>query len=281
MYLLLAVAAILFSTQFIFNQRYQKGRGDGIDSSLLFQMYTAFANVIVMLILNQFHMRVTPFSLIIGLIYSVDIILYLHFSLKSFASANLSVYSIFAMLGGMVLPFICGTVFFSEGITVPKIISCIVIAAALVLTYEKGAQSKKAILYYIAVFVFNGMMGVISTVHQSYPEYSTDSRSFIAVAYAGVFVISTVWYLARNKKLTFLKPVELTYTSLYAVFGGIAELFLLISLTKLPASVQYPVVTGGTILFSTVVSFIMEKKVSKRSALSALLALAATIVIIL
>ena len=122
---------------------------------------------------------------------------------------------------------------------------------------------------------------MISTVHQSYPTQSTDSRSFIAIAYAGVFVISTVWYLLRNKKITILKPGEIAYTSLYAVFGGIAELFLLLALTKLPASVQYPVVTGGTILFSTNVCFIMEKKLSRRGALSAIIALAASVIIIL
>ena len=281
MYFLLVIVAILFSTTFIFNKNFQKSRGDGCDSNLLFQMNTAMVTVFLMLVLNRFRIEVTLFSVIMGVVYAIDIILYIYFCLKAFCTANLSVFSIFAMLGGMILPFIYGTAFCDEGITLAKVMSCVFIAIALLLTFEKGKNSKKCITYYLAVFVFNGMMGVISKIHQSYAEMAVDSRSYVAITYTVVFVISLLWYIKRNGKITMITKKEFMYTTCFAVCNGVAELCCLIALTKLPASVQYPIVTGGTILFSAVVSAVIEKQRSVKSICSAVIALIASIIIIL
>ena len=239
MYWLLIIAAMLFAIQFIFNQKFQESRGDGCDSALMFQMHVAVVSGCLMLILNYFHINITLFSVIMA-VYATDIILYIYFSMKAFAHANLSVYSIFVMLGGMILPFIYGTVFCDESVTVSKVISCVFIVVSLVLTYDKGNNSQKCMRYYLAVFFFNGMMAVLSKIHQSNTAHCTDSRSFLAMTYIGVFIIVLVWYFVRNRKMTLLTPKESAYSLGYAVCSGLAEMFCLIALTKLPASVQYP-----------------------------------------
>lgn len=281
MYLLLVIAAMLFAAQFVFNQRFQNLRGSGLDSTLLFQMNVGMATIILMLLLNRFHIRVTLFSAIMALILAIDTMCYLYFSMKAFVSANLSVYSIFAMLGGMLLPFVYGTAFCNEEITVTKVICCVFIAVSLALTFENGKSSTKCRRYYLAVFVFNGLMGVINKIHQSNTEVCTDSRSFVAMAYIGIFGISLVWYIIRNRRIAVITPKELTLTSCYALCNGIAELFCLIALTKLPASVQYPIITGGVIFFSTLVSILVEKQRSMRSICSTVIALLSTVVIAL
>lgn len=280
MYLLLIAAAMLYAIQFIFNQKFQQSRGDGCDSALMFQMNVAIVGGCLMLILNHFHIKVTLFSGIMAMLYAVDIILYIYFSMKAFANANLSVYSIFAMLGGMILPMIYGIVFCDEGVTVAKVISCVLITLSLMLTFEKASSSKRCVGYYLAVFICNGMMAVISKIHQSNAAQCTDSRSFVAMTYAFVFCIALVWYGVRNRKMVLLMPKEFALSSGYAVCNGLAEMFCLIALTKLPASVQYPMITGGVILFSTVVSAVMEKHRSLKSICSAVIALIASIVII-
>lgn len=281
MYVLLIVAALLFAVQFIFQQRYQNDNGTGIDATLLFQIHTALVMVLLMLILNRFQIQLTLFSVALGFIYAIDVILFIFSSMKAFSIANLSVYSIFAMLGGMIVPFVYGTAFCDEGISGAKILSCVLIAISLMLTFEKERQSKKAMLVYLAVFVFNGLMGVISKIHQSNTQMCTDSRSFMAITYSFIFVLSLGWYLLRNKRIKVLSGKELVYSGSYALCSGIAELCCLIALTVLPASVQYPIVTGGTILFSTIVSMITSKKISIKEMLSALIALIATCAIIL
>lgn len=281
MYLLLVAAAILFAIQFIFNQKYQQSKGEGCDAALLFQIYVAVASGCLMLLLNRFYIKLTLFSVMVAVFYAVDIILYIYFSMKAFANANLSVYSIFTMLGGMILPFVYGTVFCDEGITVSKVISFVLIVVSLVLTYSKGNSSTKCMRYYLAVFFFNGMMAVISKIHQSNVAHCTDSRSFLAITYVCVFIIALVWYFVRNRKMTLLTPKESAFSLGYALCNGIAEMFCLIALTKLPASVQYPMITGGVILFSTIVSIVVEKQRSVKSICSALIALVASFIIIL
>lgn len=281
MYLLLVIAAILFSVQFMFHQKFQQTRGDGADTSLLFQLNVGIVISLLMFIMNQFRIRVTLFSLVLAFALSLVILSYMYFSMKAFKSADLAVYSIFAMLGGMLLPFVYGTVFCKEGITVGKALGCILIVCSLMLTYEKGNKGKKCWQYYIAVFFFNGMMGVINKIHQSNSAHCTDSNSFLAMAYICVCVISLIWYLTRNKSITWIKPKEFTLTLGYGICNGIAELLCLIALTRLAASVQYPMITGGTILFSAIVSAVVEKQRSIKSICSALIALIASIIIIL
>lgn len=134
------------------------------------------------------------------------------------------------MLGGMILPFAYGTVFCDAGITVSKVISFVLIVVSLVLTYSKGNSSTKCMRYYLAVFFFNGMMAVISKIHQSNVAHCTDSRSFLAITYACVFVIALVWYFVRNRKMTLLTPKESAFSLGYALCNGIAEMFCLIAL---------------------------------------------------
>ena len=133
----------------------------------------------------------------------------------------------------------------------------------------------------MAVFVFNGMMGVISKIHQSNPGKCTDSNSFMVMVFGFLLIISLVWYVIRNKKVDSLNPMEYLFTSGYAVCNGLGELFCLLALTTLPASVQFPMITGGVIFFSAVVSGLTEKKQSRKGILSVLAALAATIIIVL
>lgn len=63
---------------------------------------------------------------------------------------------------------------------------------------------------------------------------------------------------------------------LYSVVNGIGNLLLLIALLYVPASVQYPVVTGGTIVISTLISLIKRDKITKKELMAAGIAFVAT-----
>ena len=63
----------------------------------------------------------------------------------------------------------------------------------------------------------------------------------------------------------------------YSIFNSIGNLLLLIALLKLPSSVQYPMVTGGTIVFATVISVLRKDNVSQKEILAALIALGASV----
>ena len=50
----------------------------------------------------------------------------------------------------------------------------------------------------------------------------------------------------------------------YGILNKIGNFLLLIALAHLPASVQYPMVTGGVMICSTVICFFTRQKPGKR-----------------
>ena len=276
-YGMLAASALLFALQFLFNQQYQKIRGDGTDSAVTLSLYMHGISFLIMLVLNGFKLHATWFSILMAVIYAAVVLGYSFSSLKAFKTANLSVFSIFAMLGGMLLPLAYGVIFRHEGFTVTKIICVILIGIATAMSFEKGNKNKGNMKYYLAVFVLNGLVGVVSTIHQTKPELAVDSFSFMASVNICVVIFCVAFQLIVNKKITIVSLKELGYLAGYAGCNGIGNLLCLIALTTLPASVQFPIVTGGTMFFSTVVSIIRKEKPSAKTVIAALVAFAATV----
>lgn len=278
-YAFLVISAFLFAMQFLFNQRFRKNNGDGINSTVTFSMYTHGISFLIMLILNKFHFEINWFSLLIGFIYAIVVLGYSYSGLKSFATANLSVFSIFAMLGGMLLPFAYGVLFCKEDFTLAKGICILLIGIATAMSFEKCGSKGNNLKYYLAVFICNGMVGVLSKMHQSNAELAVDSRSFMATANICVFLICLAYQLIKNKKVTLVPVKELANLSAYAFCSGIGNMLCLIALTVLPASVQFPITTGGVMVFSTLISIVRREKPSAKTIIAAAVAFISTVLI--
>lgn len=276
-YALVFGATILFALQFLFNQKFETVRGSDLKSALEFTLYKNTVIVIMMLIISGFKIVITPFSAALSVVYAAACILMTYFSLKAFAVANLSVYSVFSMLGGMLLPFLLGVGFYNENLTVFKIVCCVLIAISVLLNLKGGKQSKKAFFYYMAVFVLNGGVGVISTIHQNSDLPHTDSTGFMFLSSLAGVIIGALWMMIKYKKIPLIKGKALLYTSGYGIFNGVGNWLLLVSLIHLPASVQYPLVTGGVMVFSTVISIIRKEKLTKTDYIAAAVSFIASV----
>ena len=87
------------------------------------------------------------FSVKSGVAYRVD----MESPIKAFTYANLSVYSVFAMIGGMVLPFVYG-IMCGEEFKLIRVVCCVLIAICVTMSINKSEHSGRAIKYYMAVF---------------------------------------------------------------------------------------------------------------------------------
>ena len=248
---------------------------------LNFSFCTGCIGCLLMLVLNGFHLRVTAFAVGMAIAYSVSSLLNVYFALKAFTTANLSVFSVFSMLGGMLLPFALGIAFYGEPLTVSKVLCCALIAGAVLLTIEKGERKSGGLRYCFGVFFFNGMSGVLSKIHQSNALQATDSYSFMALANLGNVLLCLALLLAVCKTHPQLKGREPLFVSGYAVCCAIGNLFCLIALTVLPASVQYPIITGGVIVGATIVSLLKKERPSRRNLAAAGVAFLASVLIAL
>ncbi len=276
-YILVFSATILFALQFFFNQRFEQSRGSDLKSALEFTLYKSIVIVVIMLFISKFSIIVTPFSVALATVYAVACILMTYFSLKAFAIANLSVYSVFSMLGGMLLPFLLGVGFYDEKLTPFKIVCCVLIVVSVLLNIKSGNGNKKAILYYMAVFMLNGSVGVISKIHQSSEIAHTDSTGFMFLSSMASIIISAIWLLIKYKKIPVVKGKALAFAGGYGIFNGFGNWFLLISLVNLPASVQYPLVTGGVMVFSTIISALRKEKLTKSDYVAAAISFVASV----
>ena len=280
-YGMLIIATFLFASQFLFQQQFQRRCGTAWSATVTFQIYMNAAAALIMLLINGFRLECTPFSFFMALVSGICGIIYTYASMKAFAIVNLAVYSMFAMLGGMLLPALYGILFENEGFTTFKALCIGLISLALVINIIGEKEILKGWPYYLLVFFLNGMSGVIAAIHQSNADINVDSGSFSVLTRLIPFVLCLLIQLLTEKKIVFLQKNAVPYTIGYAAFCGIGNLLLLIALKYLPASVQYPIVTGGTMVFSTLISGIRKEKLSLRNLIATGVALVSTVVIAL
>ena len=266
-YGVLSLCAAMFSVQFLFNQRFQRENGSSLNSTFQFALFSAIPAFICLFIINGFKLEFTVFTLLMALLSTTVGKLYNFCSMKAFSYINLSLYSIFAMLGGMMLPFLAGILFFNEAVTVAKIICLVLITVALFLTFERGG-GKKGTIFYIGVFVLNGLAGVISKCFQAATFEKTSAAGYSILCVLCSIAMSVVFLAADYKhwKLPNLKAMG--WASGHGLINRVANYLLLLALMVLPASVQYPFITGGTMIGSTVITLIMGNKPSRRELLS-------------
>lgn len=266
----------MFSFQFVLNDEYRKEQGNDLNAAMKFMLYSSLAGLVVLFAVNKVHLEWSWFSVVTACVYSIVCIAYSYVSIKAFTYANLSVYSVFAMIGGMIIPFFYG-IACGEEFKLIRLVCCILIGCAVVLSINKRETSKKGMKFYIAVFVLNGLVGVISSFHQANTEFCVDSGSFMILTRIAAVVICLLFFAIRKEKNILVSKKALMYCSIYSVLNGVGNLLLLIALLFLPTSVQYPMVTGSVIIISTLITIGRREKITVKEIIAAGLSFIATI----
>ena len=272
-YLLVVVSVLMFGGCFALNDVYRKLRSSSLISSMESAFVGSLAGLAVMLAVSGLDFQATPFTLCIALLSALNGIGFTVFSFKALDHANLSLYSLFSMLGGMALPFFQGILFYGEPVTGAKIVCVVCICIALSMTVSRG-KGKNAAVYYIGVFILNGMSGVLSKIFASAPFAKTGAEWYsIWNAVFAAVISGLVWLvLSRKKRAQRYSWRAFGVSALSGSVNRVANFLLVIALAHLDASVQYPMVTGGVIIVSTALCFFGESKPSKKELLSVLFA---------
>ena len=281
-YGLIVISVIMFGGCFALNDTYRKMRGSSLKISMQHSLTSTIPSLIVMLILNGFRLEFTPFTLIMAILSSLNGIAFTFCGFKALGTINLSLYSLFSMLGGMVLPFLQGILFYNEAVTLAKAVCFLLICVALLLTVQPG-KKKGGTIYYIGIFILNGMSGVLSKIFTSAPFEKTSAAGYSVLGAFTTIVISTfVLLMMRDKKDT---PKLTAAAAGISAMGGItnrlANYLLVIALAHVHASVQYPMVTGGVMIVSTLICFFGKNKPTKKELLSVLLAFIGILALVL
>ena len=281
-YFMLLCAAALFSVQFLFQQRFEETYGTDLKSALVFSAGTGFGMGLIALLIAAFTVGVsiTVFSFAVSFVHGLASFLFVYFSLKALKYANLSVFAVFSMLGGMLLPFFYGILFApeKEPITIGKIVCCFLITVAVACTVTGDKKSnKKAYFYYIAVFVTNGMTSVCASVHQNYPKMNVDSYSYTALASIWLMVLGLIFLLFVKGEKRKLPAKAIFHMTGFSLCSGVGNIILMLALLVLDASIQFPYSTGAAVVFSAIITIIMGDKMKKNEIVAVIIAFIATV----
>ncbi len=283
-YLIPLGCSFLFSLQFVFNKKYEARMGQSLKSSAYFLIVLSAAAILLVLAINRFCFSFSPYSLIMAVLLAVVSMLCTVLSLRAMHLGSLSVYTLFLMLGGMLLPSVLGVTFLKEEMGLFRKLAFLLITAALALpVLDRKNRKKSSFRFYLlcfGLFMLNGMNSCITKLHQINAQ-AVDTNSFLAMMYAVQLLTGLVYLLCSNtgrRKSITLDLKSALFAAGYALVNSIASFGNVSCAKTLDASLQYPLVTGGTILFSALCGFILfREKPNVYTAVGIVLAVGATV----
>ena len=297
-YLLLFVSALIFSSQFLITKQYQRYKGESLYTTVKLSLFAyltiaAFFFVKGCIVGGGLVFGFSWFTFAMTLGIGVVALLNVYMGIKVLAVGDMSVYSVFMMLGSLLMPTFVGLIFYEESFGWLKGIAIALMFGAIVLSVsgvEKGKFGWKALLYYIGIFVTNGLIGVFFTVHQNNAPLTAGATRGPDGTYAVNSDVFMTWYGLSTVLLTSVLLVVLSVRrskipqekregdlpvpgkamavflalipSLYGICNGLGDYFIALATAPgaVGSSVTFPIINGGTILFSTIIGWILYKE---------------------
>ncbi len=281
-YIFIVLAVFCFAAQFAFTKLYQRSVGQTATSSFVMLAGISVAGALIFFFAGGCHVEFSPISWMWAIIFAIVMIPYYIIGIKVLSLGSLAIYSMFMMLGGMLVPFFYGVLFLQEDISISKLVGTVLLSGFIILqavcqkgSSEKKTQKKTKRLFFalcIVIFFINGLVGVITKAH-SISIGAVNATSFTTTYCAISGALSLIILLLtgmNNRKETkntlkhALAPTSLLIMALLgaATYGG--NFLQLLAADSVPSSVQFPLVSGGVIALSALVShFVFKEKISK------------------
>lgn len=309
-YFLEILASVAFAMQFMVMKFYQKHTETNLASSLVFAVVYSLVGAVPFFALNGFTLHATPFTLLVALSIGIISVLSTLCSIRIVYYGKLSIYSLFLMLGSMVLPFFFGVLFLGEPVNVVKGVAVVLMGGSLVLssldTNDKGERMKAGfILLCAAAFTLNGLSSVAQSVHSNASVWGQttvddlfgptvglyDFTIWVRLMTVGCSVVSFPLVLLHGKDRrraelasvgTIFRPKPLLGAAGYALANLAGFSLQMISVAHVPTSVLFPMSTGVTIIASTLLARVMYKEKITRPVVAGLVmtAIAAAVFIL-
>ena len=271
-YLLLLIADLLLAANFAFNKIYQRRAGTAFSAGFTFSALCGAFTAIVFWIYNGFKFAITPFSVLMAVLQSLLCTAYLLIGFRIIKRQGVSLYTLFLMTGGMTVPYIFGLAFLNETFSVLRLIGLAVIIAGVFLTgFGKEKIDKSSMLLCVAIFFLNGGVSVVSKLHSINTELSVTPEAFVVLSGVVSCVVSTALrFTVRDGNSVDEKSVQprlsaflLTFIlipALSALAGGVSSVLQLTGAQTIDASLLYPFITGGSIVFTTLAGWLIFRE---------------------
>ena len=300
-YLLVFLSVVLLAVNFMLGKLKQT-ESRTLEVSLKFSLLSAPVIFFVLFAINGFTVAFSPFSVINCALKTLCAVLYGVLGFEIMQRGNVAIYTLFLMSGGMLVPAVYGWIFLDEPVMPLRVVGVAVIVFSVVLSnLSKQKLNLPLLLLCVLVFFLNGGVSVFSKLHQiAVDQVTVSSLDYMLIGDIFTFIfnlaiLAVILIRKRckaspcnedtcdgeengNKKAALKKALILLAIPYAATLIGNASYFLQLEGAKnLPASVLYPMITGGSVVLSGIFAFIFFKeKLSKREWISLLLCLVGT-----
>ena len=176
--------------------------------------------------------------------------------------------SVFMKLGILVSTLL-SVVWFGESPTLLQIIGFLLaVAAIVIINFQKGASLNKKSWALLLMLLAAGMGDGMSKVYEVYGN-SNFENLFLFFTFLAALLLCLI-LLARKKERLGIK--ELCYGAALGIPNFLSSLFLLKSLTVIPAVIAFPTVNVAVILVVSLAGFLLfREKLSRRQIIGGIL----------
>ncbi len=272
-YLFLIFAIICIGGQFSLSKLYQVKVGNGAITSFSFSLISSFFAIIAFACVCKFNITFNWFSFLTAAGGTLCIALYTVVGMKMMSIGKVAIYTMILMMGGMFIPFLYGVIFLDEAISVYKVLGVVLLIVALIMPIwenrnEKNKNPKLFALLSAIVFFANGMVGVFNKMHQtSEKAISTYEFGFwqSVISFLALCVIVFLYYIFNKEKNETKEKLKLSLSKwliilFFMIISQGGAIFQLFAAKTVAASVMFPIVTGGTMVASTIFGKIFFKE---------------------
>lgn len=272
----------------------KKFLGDRFESkNAMYHVYNAvvsFVSALSLLLISN-NIKMSPFTIILGIIFGVVTAFQSIFNLKAFENGPYSYTSVIVSLS-TIIPTLSGCIIWHEHISAIQIIGILLMLICFVCSVNFTDNQKKTsilwILYTFMTFCFTGFIGVMQKWHQS-TTYKNELDGFLVIAFFISFAYSAIGFLyACSKKFPsprYILKKEITLSAvIFMIIGGICaaannKMNLYLS-GVMESAIFFPTVNGGGLVLSTIASQIFFKeKLSKKQGLGVVLGIIAVVLL--
>ncbi len=280
------IAVVLMAGSFVTQKAFQNHIGNDARANFQFNTFCGAFRILIFIFIagfgQNFHFNFSWYSLIMASLTALVGFAYLLLSFPMLKSGQMATYTLFLMTGGSMVPYVWGLFKLGEEFSWLRTAGLIVIVVGVVFAnFQKTNLNVKYILMGVCVFFLNGIMSTVAKVHQVEKTYETvTSSEFIILQAFAFFVLGSVsWMIwairekrgggasqgvSRSEKTATLMW-SLLFCFATAAVGGLSYIFQLESASKLPATVVYPFLTGGSIIFTAIAGLLFfREKISKK-----------------
>lgn len=258
-YFLVLSSVVLLALNFIVVKIYQQKTDTSVKSRALFSVYASLCMFAFFFVANGFSLQISPYSLLNALVRAACAFAYVLIGYRVIAQGSMALYTLFLMSGGMLVPTVVGWLFLDEAVTPLRLLGVVLIVAAITLNNSGMTRPRlRVILWCVLIFLLNGLVSVFSKLHQIHTAYGavgTTDYMLISAVFTMMMGLGTVCFPTKRESCAPPRPkryrwLALVIAAVSSVMDGLSSFLQLEGAKSLPASVLYPMVTGGSIVLT-------------------------------